>query len=397
MDQLGAMFKEAREKQQKSLDDAVKETKIAKKYLIAIENENFDIFPGETYLIGFIRNYAQFLGLNPDEMIQRYKSYKIQEQPTPIEQLTARPRKTKYFILLGAIVVIVIVSVFSYLVLNKKSNIEVEETKKSIKKAENIEKKKQLPSKEYITMEESELIKDFNEGNIIKIPFNNKSYSLKIDKIGIGMDFTVNNIPFTMEKDEIVEIDFNKDGKKDILMKINNIQGDVVSLTLKRIFKTTANVGELPTLNKKEGKITSTSSMPEVVIFKESELHKIPKAPTGGFLIISGYEKTNITTDIIADKLCYVAFIKDKDTKIEKLLQPGDKIKISAKDQLILMIANVNGVKININNISLNNVLDNSAIVVKMIKWYRDRENESMYDLVMHDVKNPEIKINYGE
>lgn len=397
MDQLGPIFKEAREKQGKTLDDAVKETKIAKKYLIGIENENFDVFPGETYLIGFIRNYAQFLSLNPDEMIQRYKSYKIQEQPTPIEQLTARPRKSKYLILLSSIIVIVIVSIVAYLMLNKKNVVEVKEAKKPVKKVETFEKKKPLTSKESITMEESELIRDFTKGDIIKIPFNNKSHNLKIDKIGNGMDFTVDRIPFTMEKDEIVEIDFNKDGKKDIFMKINNIQGDIINITLKRIFKTSTKINELPTLGKKGETITSSSSAPEVVIFKESVLNKIPKAPLEGFTIISGYERSSISTDITANKLCYVGFIKDKETKDEKLLQPGDALNINAKDQLILMIANTRGIKISVNNISLDNVLDNSAIVVKMIKWYRDRESDDMYDLIIHDIKNPENKINYGE
>jgi len=396
MDQLGAIFKETREKQGKTLEDAVKETKIAKKYLIAIENENFDIFPGETYLIGFIRNYAQFLGLNPDEMIQRYKSYKIQEQPTPIEQLTAHPRKTKYIVMLAAILGIVAISVVSYTVLNKKNAITVKE-EKTIKKVEAVEKKEPVTSKEYITMEGSELIRNFTEGDVIRIPFNNKSYNLKIDKVGNGMDFTVDKIPFTMEKDEIVEIDFNKDGKKDIFMKINNIQGNAVNITLKRIFKTSINIAELPSSGSESAKISSSNSAPEVVIFKESELNKIPKAPIGGFTIISGYEKTGIYANITADRLSYVGFFKDKEAKDERLLQPGDSLDINAKDQLILMIANARGVKVSVNNIPLSNVLNNSAIVVKMIKWYRDRENADMYDLVMHDVKNPENKINYGE
>jgi cytoskeleton protein RodZ len=64
MNQLGPLFRDARTRSGKSIDDAVRETKIAKKYLVAIENENFDVFPGETYLIGFIRNYSQFLGLD---------------------------------------------------------------------------------------------------------------------------------------------------------------------------------------------------------------------------------------------------------------------------------------------------------------------------------------------
>jgi cytoskeleton protein RodZ len=108
MNQIGPIFRDARTKSGKTIDEASRETKIAKKYLIGIENENFDNFPGETYLIGFIRNYAQFLGLDPDEMIRKYRDYKIQEQPAPIEQLTARPKSNRKYFVLALIVVIVI-------------------------------------------------------------------------------------------------------------------------------------------------------------------------------------------------------------------------------------------------------------------------------------------------
>jgi hypothetical protein len=61
-------------------------------YLNALENEEFEKFPSETYLIGFLRSYSEFLKLNVNEMIQSYRGYKIGESATPLEELTKSTR-----------------------------------------------------------------------------------------------------------------------------------------------------------------------------------------------------------------------------------------------------------------------------------------------------------------
>jgi cytoskeletal protein RodZ len=48
--ELGTLLKKAREEKGLSLDDIQEETKIRKKYLEAIEENNFDILPGKVYL-----------------------------------------------------------------------------------------------------------------------------------------------------------------------------------------------------------------------------------------------------------------------------------------------------------------------------------------------------------
>ncbi len=77
MASVGLILKKEREKKKISLDDVSEETKIGKKYLLAIESDNYTIFPGETYVIGFIRNYARAIGLDPADIINQYKSMKI--------------------------------------------------------------------------------------------------------------------------------------------------------------------------------------------------------------------------------------------------------------------------------------------------------------------------------
>jgi len=87
MESVGKRLREGREQNNYSIEQAARDTHISKQYLLALEEENFSIIPGETYIIGFLRNYSEYLSLNPDEMVSLYKSLKIQEQPLPMNEL----------------------------------------------------------------------------------------------------------------------------------------------------------------------------------------------------------------------------------------------------------------------------------------------------------------------
>jgi cytoskeletal protein RodZ len=87
MTAIGEQLKKAREQKNLSLDQVADDTNIAKRYLVALEEENFAAFPAEPYTIGFIRNYADYLGLRSEELVASYKGMRIQEAPVPIDQL----------------------------------------------------------------------------------------------------------------------------------------------------------------------------------------------------------------------------------------------------------------------------------------------------------------------
>ncbi len=56
-----------------SLDELQEMTKIQKRYLIGIEEGNYAIMPGNFYVRAFIRQYAEAVGLDPDELFEQYK------------------------------------------------------------------------------------------------------------------------------------------------------------------------------------------------------------------------------------------------------------------------------------------------------------------------------------
>jgi hypothetical protein len=387
MNQLGPLFREARAKTGKTIDDAVKETKIAKKYLLAIENENFDVFPGETYLLGFIRNYSQFVGLDPDEMILKYRDYKIQEQPAPIEQLTAKPRNIKRNILLGIIFVIIVSTGISLLlsITDREGKGEAEAPRAEVE-----EEKAPVRTEDVVVFEEEEIIRDFVKGDAIDIPVKSTVHRISIDGIEDSLEFSIGTIPFTMATDERVEIDFDRDGRKDVLIRTNRLDEGSVNLTLKKIFKTESSDLSiaLESTSQSGGSAGSSEGPPEVVIIKEDELFSdIPVAPKSGFQIFSGYEKTDISAEVKAVSTAYLSYASDEDEKRDLLLRNGDTISFTAKDVVRLTGSNARGINIEINGVSVT-LGRGGETVAKVVRWYRDSDDSDLYHLIIDDWVN---------
>ena len=75
MESIGLTLQQARQKRRLKLETISKKTKISIRYLKALEAEDWDAFPAPTYLQAFLRNYANFLNLDSDELVREYKKY----------------------------------------------------------------------------------------------------------------------------------------------------------------------------------------------------------------------------------------------------------------------------------------------------------------------------------
>ena len=115
MKSLGDTLKSAREEKGISMDQAVHETNISRNYLEALEEENFEEFPAEAYLIGFLRNYADFLGLDQEKIVGQFKNYKLSEEPTPIEELVGPPKGSAVKKVIPWILLVLVLGAGAYL------------------------------------------------------------------------------------------------------------------------------------------------------------------------------------------------------------------------------------------------------------------------------------------
>jgi transcriptional regulator with XRE-family HTH domain len=72
MNELGTRLVRAREARGLTLEDAERDTRISRRYLQALESEQFEAIPAPVYARGFLRSYSQYLGLDPQEMLDLF-------------------------------------------------------------------------------------------------------------------------------------------------------------------------------------------------------------------------------------------------------------------------------------------------------------------------------------
>ena len=77
MFEIGNTLREARVRRNLTLQQVEEDIKIRVKYVQAMENEDWDVMPGVTYVKGFLRTYSTYLGLDPDVIIGEFRSRAI--------------------------------------------------------------------------------------------------------------------------------------------------------------------------------------------------------------------------------------------------------------------------------------------------------------------------------
>jgi cytoskeleton protein RodZ len=88
--EIGNSLREARLRQHLDFPELEHATKIRSRYLRALEEEQFDTLPAETYVKGFLRAYAEYLGLDGQLYVDEYNSRYVVGEDEPV----ARPRRS---------------------------------------------------------------------------------------------------------------------------------------------------------------------------------------------------------------------------------------------------------------------------------------------------------------
>jgi cytoskeleton protein RodZ len=94
MPEIGETLREARMRERIDVSEIEAQTKIRAKYLRALENEEWDLLPGPTFVKSFLRTYATALGLDGKALVEEYRlNY---ERPSePPEPIVSSPRKVR--------------------------------------------------------------------------------------------------------------------------------------------------------------------------------------------------------------------------------------------------------------------------------------------------------------
>lgn len=96
MESPGNFLKKEREARSIPLEDISNSTKIKECYLKAIEEDRYESLPHTLYVKGYIKGYAKYLSLNPNDIILQYENFLkslIPPEPVDLPQPEVPPRK----------------------------------------------------------------------------------------------------------------------------------------------------------------------------------------------------------------------------------------------------------------------------------------------------------------
>jgi cytoskeleton protein RodZ len=118
---IGETLREARMRQRLDIADVESRTKIRAKYLRALENEEFGMLPGPTFVKTFLRTYAEVLGLDPYVLLEEYRASYEREDELELQALgppsaAARDRRGGPRLGPGSVALLVLVAIVAVLV-----------------------------------------------------------------------------------------------------------------------------------------------------------------------------------------------------------------------------------------------------------------------------------------
>jgi cytoskeleton protein RodZ len=119
---LGSLLKTSREDRHIDLDAVVKETKVRRHYLEALENEEWEKLPSQVFVRGFVRSYAEFLGLDKEMVLDHYERAVPREryQPHVLQSISTQSTMWRRIITIS-LLAIALIGVIIYLRGNKIS------------------------------------------------------------------------------------------------------------------------------------------------------------------------------------------------------------------------------------------------------------------------------------
>jgi cytoskeletal protein RodZ len=217
---IGSLLKKAREELGYTLEDVAQETKIQKRYIIDLEEENYDDMPGKIYEKGFLKTYATLLGLDVDEVIELYSESRGETSTEEILENSYEEKSGKSTLLFVGLGISLVVAYFFYsTIINKNEdkvkntvveNIQLEEKKVEEKNEDTIA---EIDKKEEVIASEEAQVVELEEKKEEKIELvEEKEPILKEKAVEVSTEIEKKELILNVKGKSWVEVYVN--GKK---------------------------------------------------------------------------------------------------------------------------------------------------------------------------------------
>ncbi|MDR0554195.1 MAG: helix-turn-helix domain-containing protein [Treponema sp.] len=352
MESLGEKLRSARENKGCGYDQASRDTNIAVRYLEALENENFAMFPGDAYLLGFLRNYSDYLGLDTQEVLNLYRALKIQEQPIPVEQLLRGPSQLPKILRFLAILVLVLGAITAAVYFIGK-----------------LPRAEAAPALEVeapvsVVMDSPILERRFYQGDTVIVPLDDAQYKLELSHLGETVTISTPSGTVSLELSEEVPVDLDKNGIIDVYITVEDFVKNAPSTGALLRFDientlSSAYDAEAPS----EAALMGSATVPPV--YYATSPNPYPFTLQAAF---QGY--CMFRYEILAER--------SRANRNEQYFQKGDEFNIETIQNGVRMwVSNATAIKIRLmgNGRELPVELGNAGeVIVADIRWVRDEE-----------------------
>jgi cytoskeleton protein RodZ len=374
MDSIGAKLRLIREDKGISLDIVARETNISRHYLESLEADDFDGFPGESYLMGFLRNYAEFLGEDPAHYISLYKNTKIQEEPVPEGLLKDKFVFPTGPFLIGLGVVALGLGIFffggtiSEAIASFAASINTEEVNPD--------------SQVYTLAADFDLFRQrVNTDDSIIVPVDNLELAFVIGDIGSQVEISSELGREYLVTQEEKFYDLNGDGQEDLKIFLDDVPDRQFGVTV--VFERTkaptvdpslgdtqvTEVGNPLALETNPGTESPAPGAVDTPVTANPSLN--PSIPDGALVLTQSAVKQPFTLEVVF--LSAVLFRSEIDggPRQESFYQNGESLRLVASDSIIIGSSDAGAVNVKVEGIDLS-LGQGGEVAVQQIQWVND-------------------------
>ena len=364
MNNVGSILSEARKQKGVDIAQVEQDTNIERVYIEALENDDYQKIPAEAYILGFLRNYSEYLGLNPNEIIRQYKNLKIEDTEVPQEILLPKKRtgasiKIFIFIVLALFIVgVVYLSLVFLLSYRAEGNSETKIVEDTTKKIET--KKKEV----YEITQDVLFEKEIFSGDEIVATIEGDKYVIEVLSTSPVVKLNIVDSVQFVELTQTRSFDLNEDATPDIEITVNDISESTGGASVS--IASGNDIGSSDIVGDSSDEIFTPNEKPT----RTPDKHKV---------LFQGTHPYPVILNASFRGYCLFRTEIDKTERREQFYQRGGVLSgIQAKNGFRIWASNGNAVKCRLigggNTVDLD-VGRPGEVIVKDLKWIRNEEN----------------------
>ena len=441
METVGEILKNAREKKGLTIESLEKKTRIVSRYIEALENNEFDKLPGEIYVKGFIKTISDKLLLDSDKVLERYnlqinedrfeedlyksdknakptkkekeskakKEKKIEDSAISSSEATSieikkaaisnvneefnkvkpkirsnisnaesdllattrrdldrlRSRRKSFpivpiIVVLAILVILLVIFVsFSGIIVGRKNNND--NRKNEVEIVRNV-------------VNNSVSRQNVKSGDIINFKPLGISANIKFNSIGNAIHLNINGQDLTLSKGSPIILDLSGNGIDDFKISVIEIYDNLATVEMEKLEENQMIDAGFSGNN--------VGSNIQSEIYSNANLQVVD----GETYILQNIEKSSINIEITARGFVYLRYFIDSGAPSTENLSSGKVVNLAAEDVIMFTIGNAGEVAVRVNGIILK-VGEAGETVNKTIKWIRDLNDSTKYNLIMSDTR----------